>query len=50
MIINYNFSSGKYQAYLRLFFLRGLIPDSTHFEPQLSLTMDKALMAWGAAA
>jgi hypothetical protein len=46
MIINYNFSSEKYQVFLRLFFLQGLIPDSAHSEPQLSLTIDKALMAW----
>jgi hypothetical protein len=49
MIVNYNFPSGKYQALLRLFFLRGLIPDGAYFEPQLSRTIDKALGAWEAA-
>jgi hypothetical protein len=47
MIINYNLSSEKLQALLRLFFLQLLIP--AHFEPELSLALDRALVAFEGA-
>jgi len=42
-------SPKKYQAFLRLYFLQLLIPDDAHWEPELSLALDRALVAWEAA-
>ncbi len=49
MKINYNFSSAKCQALLRLCLLQYLIPADGHWEPSLSLALDAALLAWEGA-
>jgi hypothetical protein len=42
-------SPKKFQALVRLFFLQLLIPDDNHFEPGLSLALDRALVAFEGA-
>ena len=44
MIINYNLSSEKLQVLLRLYFLQVLIPADGHWERELSLALDRALL------
>jgi hypothetical protein len=38
----------KLQAIVRLYLLQLLIPGDGHFEPDLSLALDRALLAWEA--
>jgi hypothetical protein len=48
MLSNFRLSFEKYQAYGRFFLLSLLIP--VHFEPSLSLALDRALLAFEGAA
>jgi hypothetical protein len=45
-----SYSEPKFKAFLRLFLLELLIPGDGHFEPTLSLAIDRALMRLEAAS
>jgi hypothetical protein len=45
MVFKYSISSAKYQVFLRLYFLTLLIPEDGHWEGELSLALDRALVA-----